>query len=320
MRDLDDFLQILKEPVPFGDSPKEDEEACERLLKEFSDAEADEIACVSYAYWIARSNAKDKLPRNAQKISALKEIRRHYIGEGRSYSSALAAIREALEYRRTYRINDVRSCFSGADNIESKDSDLAQNYKRLILEDLERQAMVVRGADDKGRVIVYKPPRMSSGDTAEDDEAFILTQIYTAERAIATNEYISRGKEEKLTVVFSFQDYSRKNSPPSSVILTLLKLLQRCYPERLQVLIIANPPFWIRGIYKLAYPFLSTETVEKLRLPSGQAAVDREFQKILSRNKELEALLATGDISSVDLVDYTQQPLYRLFEENNKSF
>lgn len=319
MRDLDDFSQILKKPVPYADSPKElDEDACERLLKEFSDAEANEIACVSYAYWIVQSNAKDKLPRNAQKLSALKEIRRHYVGEGRSYSSALAAIREALEYRRTHRINDVRSCFSDAENIESEGCDLSQKYKRFILDDLERQAMVVRGADDKGRVIVYKPPRMSSGTTAEDDEAFILTQIYTAERAIATNEFTSRGKEEKLTVVFSFQDYSRKNSPPTSVIIRLLKLLQRCYPERLQVLIIANPPFWIRGVYNLAYPFLSTETVEKLRLPSGQAAVDKEFQKILSGDKELAALLATGDISSVDLADYTQQPFYRPFEVHNQ--
>mmetsp|Transcript_19082 Transcript_19082/g.47431 ORF Transcript_19082/g.47431 Transcript_19082/m.47431 type:complete len:319 (-) Transcript_19082:3261-4217(-) len=318
MKDLDVFLQIVREPVPYTDSAEEDEDACERLLKEFGDAEVDEIACVSYAYWIVRSNMEESLPDNSKRLSALKEIRRHYVGEGRSYSTALAAIREALEYRRAYHVNALRSCFYDTDNGESGDSDLAQKYKRFVVEDLERQPMVVRGVDDNGRVIIYKPPRTSPGDTADDDEAFLLTQLYTAERAMATCEFTSRGKEETLTVVFNFQDYSRKNTPPSSVIIKLLQMIQRCYPERLQFLIIVNPPFWLRGVYNLAYPFLSQATVEKLSLPSGKAAADKAFQQIVSGNKELEAMLATGEISSVDLTDYTQQPFYRLFEENKQ--
>lgn len=318
MKDLEVFLQILKESVPFADPPEEDEEACESLLKEFSDAEADEIACVSYAYWMVRSNAKSKLPTDAQRLSALKEIRRHYVGEGRIYSSALAAIREALEYRRTYRFDAIRSCFYGSDEHKGEDFDRAKKYKKLIRDDLERQTMVIRGVDDQGRVIVYKPPRTSSGDDAEVDEAFLLTQIYTAERAMATNEFVSKGKIELLTVVFNFQDYSRKNTPPTSVMIKMLKLLQRCYPERLRILIIVNPPFWLRGIYNLIWPLLSTATAEKLSLPSGQAAVATEFQKIVSCNKELEAMLLSGDISSVDLTDYTQQPFHRLFEQTKQ--
>ena len=65
----------------------------------------------------------------------------------------------------------------------------------------------------------------------------------------------------------------------------------------------------------MAWPFLSNSTVEKLRFPSGQIAVDDEFRNIVSSNKELGAMLANGDIASVDLTDYTQQPFYSHFEQ-----
>lgn len=312
MKDLHRFLQILNEPVSFADSP--DEDACERLLKEFNEDEADEIASVSYAYWILRSKAKESLPVDARKTSALKEIRRHYVGEGRKYDNALAAIRGALDYRRTYRVDVLRWCFYDTHDCEGEDADLAKKYRRYILNDLERQSMVVRGVDDRSRVIVYKPPRGPPSENPEDGEAFVLTQLYTAERAIATNEFTSAGKEERLTVIFNFRDYSRKNSPPSSVTINMVNVLQRCYPERLDVLIIVDPPFWMRGLYNLAWPFLSTATANKLRLISGQAAIDEEFQKIVSGNKKLEVMLANGDISSVDSADYTQQSFYSQFE------
>lgn len=322
VKDLDLFLQILNEPPPFADSPEggdyDDEDACERLLTEFNNAEAEELACVSYAYWTVRSNAKDRLPANAQRTSALKEIRRHYVGEGRNSNSALAVIREALEYRQTYRFNAIRSCFYDNGDDSEDSADLAPKYRRLILDDLERQPMVVRGVDDNDRVIIYKSERKTPGDTADVDEAFLLTQIYTIERALATNEFTSKGKEEKVTVVFSFLEYSRKNAPSMSIILTMLKMLQRCYPERLGVLIIAHPPFWIRGVYNMAWPFLSNSTAEKLRFPSGQIAVDDEFRNIVSGNKELGVMLANGDIASVDLTDYTQQPFYSQYEEQKQ--
>ena len=311
MEDLEVFVQILKEPAPFESS--EDRKACENLLGEFSNGEVEEIACVSYAYWKVQSSAQAELPVGAQQLSALKEIRRHYVGEGRIYDSALAAIREALEYRRTYDINAIRSCFYESDVSSDEEADRLERYRKFILGDLEIQPMVVRGVDNQGRVIVYKPPRISPGD--DSGEAFLVTQVYTAERAVATNEFISGGKIERLTVVFNFDNYSRKNTPPMSSMLQMVKLLQRCYPERLRILILINPPFWIRGAYNLVWPLLSTATAEKVSLPYGQAAVDVEFQKTIGSNEELKAMLANGDISSIDLKDYTQQPFYRLYEQ-----
>ena len=310
-------MEILNTPVPYKDSTKGDEDECERLLKEFSEAEVDEIASVSYAYWIVSKNARDQLPADARRISALKEIRRQYIGEGKDFAHTLTAIREALEYRRLYRFDVVRSCFYDSRGCEGKDIDLAQRYRRLILDDLDRQPMIIRSIDSHDQVNVYKPPRLSPGDTPDVGEAFMLAQIYTAERAMATNEFVSKGKNEKVTAIFNFRDYSSKNAPPTSTLRKALKVIQRCYPERLEILIIANSPFWLRAVYNILWPLLSTTTKERVRLPYNQDAAEGEFQKIAKGNDELKAMLENSDESSVNLTNYTQQPFYSQFEADD---
>mmetsp|Transcript_13468 Transcript_13468/g.28302 ORF Transcript_13468/g.28302 Transcript_13468/m.28302 type:complete len:354 (-) Transcript_13468:689-1750(-) len=312
---LETFFQILEEPPRFEDSPTtDDKDSCERLLKEFNEIETEEIANISYAYWIVNLKAKERLPADAQFNSALKEIRRHYVGESKNYKNTLKAIREALQYRRKYRIDIIRSCCYDDNIYNDEDAALAEKYRSFLSDELERQTMVVRGVDADNRIIVYKPPRTSPSNAAYGAEAFILTQIYTAERAMATNEFTSKAKEEKVTVVFNFRDYSRKNSPPTSSMMTLGKVMQRCYPERLGILIISDPPFWMRAVFNVVWPILSTATIEKIRMPLGQKAVNEEFSKVVEDNKKLKDLLLSGDISSVDVADYMEQPFYSQYE------
>lgn len=164
----------------------------------------------------------------------------------------------------------------------------------------------------------------------DDDEAFLMTQIYTAERAIATNEFWAvansngnnkndknKNNDERLTAIFNFKDYSRKNSPSTSTIMTLAKVLQRCYPERLGVLIITYPPFWMKALYNMIWPMLSTATTEKIKLPSNERAVNDAFRDIVNDgdDNKLISMLSTGDISSsIDWIDYTKRPFYLQYE------
>ena len=337
---LNTFLEILNEPPSFDDdddnnddstnttSTNSDENACEGLLKEFTDDEKTEIANVSYAFWIVNLKANERLPVDGQRNSALKEIRRHYVGENRDPTKTLSALKEAMEYRRQYHVNILRSCcyenYEYDCNEGGEAAELAKKYRSFVIKDLERQPMVVRGIDDKSRTIVYKSPRMSSSSSSspsegnnnaiDADEAFLMTQLYTAEKAMATNEFESKSKEERLTVVFNFRDYSRKNSPSMYTIKTLVNVLQRCYPERLGVLMIVDPPFFIRSAFNIVWPLLSTATTEKIKLPSGQAAIDEAFHEVVGGNEKLAGMLANGEISSIDLIDYTKQPFYCQFE------
>merc|ERR1711977_780976 len=115
----------------------------------------EELANVSYAYWIVNSKAPERLPGGARRNSALKEIRRHYVGEGRNRDKALAALKETIAYRRQYRMNVLRSCFyDDDDDIERsspEDAEIAKRYKRFVLRDRQRQSMVVRGVDSQSR-------------------------------------------------------------------------------------------------------------------------------------------------------------------------
>ena len=315
MQHLDTFFQILKEPPQFeGSLTNDDKDSCKRLLQEFDDIETEEIANVSYAYWFVNLKAKERLSADAQFNSALKEIRRHYVGESKNYKNTLKAIRETLQYRRKYRFDIIRSCCYDDNIYNDEDAALAEKYRSFISDELERQTMVVRGVDANNRTIIYKPPRNSSVNNAYGAEAFILIQIYTAERAMATSEFTSKAEEERVTVVFNFRDYSRKNSPPTSSMMTLAKVIQRCYPERLGVLIIADPPFWMRAVFNVVWPILSTATTEKIRMPLGQKAINEEFSKVIKGDKKLKGLLLSGDISSVDVADYMKQPFYSQYE------
>jgi hypothetical protein len=277
-----------------------------------------ELANVSYSYWIVSTKAPDQLPSQACKYSALKEIKRHYIGEGHNKAKTISALRKAIQYRKEYRMDIIRSCFYGNQQYDTEeDRELAIKYKNYILQDLQRQPMIVlQSTDIEARVMVYKPPRTSNQN--DSDEAFLITQLYTAERAIATSEFLQ--KKEKLSVIFNFENYSSKNSPSSSTVITLTKVLQTCYPERLGLLLILSPPFWMRAFFSLIYPFMSTVTTEKIKL-----STDSSLNELVGDdgNDELDKLIKVSSVSSeeegpssavVDIEQYTQQSLYCLSE------
>lgn len=207
----------------------------------------------------------------------------------------------------------LRSCFYGGKYESAEDATLAKKYKSFIVQDLERQTMVVRGSDCHFRTIVYKPPRSSNPKDA--DEAFLLTQLYTAERAIATSEFNTHGREEKLAVVFNCRDYNSSNSPATSTVITLTKVLQRSYPERLGIFVIVDPPFWMRALFNVVWPFMSKATTEKIKLASGKSSVEETFRALAGKDSNLFNMLANSDIASVDVNDYTQKPFYRRYDE-----
>merc|ERR1712070_826495 len=90
--------------------------------------------------------------------------------------------------------------------------------------------------------------------------------------------------DERLTVIFNFKDYSRKNSPSTSTVITMARVLQRCFPERLGVLIITHPPFWMRTIYAVVWPVLSKVTTDKIMLPTSNNDVEAAFRATITIN------------------------------------
>jgi hypothetical protein len=158
----------------------------------------------------------------------------------------------------------LRTCFRDDITYNTQEvAELAERYCSDIREDLQNQIMVVRGMDRDSRAIVVKFPRQAAGSNVD---AYITTQIYIAERAIAVSEFLSEGRDEKVMAIFDFAQYSSKNSPPLSSMKSVATILQHNYPERLRHLFIIHAPYWMRMIFKLLQPFLSADTREKVRM------------------------------------------------------
>jgi hypothetical protein len=87
-------------------------------------------------------------------------------------------------------------------------------------------------------------------------------------------------------------------------MITLVKLLQSCYPERLGVLMVIDPPFWMRAVFNLVWPFLSTSTREKIKMSS------EDLHDLLGGDDKFEKMMGVAPNSPEDLIDYLQKPFY----------
>merc|ERR1712151_475602 len=80
------------------------------------------------------------------------------------------------------------------DNETGNDSNKLRNqYYKAIKKELTNQVMVIRGHDLKKRCIVYKMPRLVLTEET-DINAYVMTQLYIAERTMATLEYLTKGE------------------------------------------------------------------------------------------------------------------------------
>lgn len=159
-----------------------------------------------------------------------------------------------------------------------EDAALAQEYREKIESDLAKQALVVRGRDTEDRPVVVVEGRTVSGT---DADAFVLARVYLTERAMATAEILSRGRNEKVVAILDYEGYQSKYAPGFAAIKQAVVVLQGKYPERLKRMIVLEPPFWARTLYNIIYPFLSKDTRQKFVMVSGAVSRFRPGRQCL---------------------------------------
>lgn len=121
-----------------------------------------------------------------------------------------------------------------------------------------KQKAYIRGRDKDGRALLIMHPR-TRADTVEED--FIMAMVYLMERAIAFTEYDSQGSKEKISAVFDFASFNSSLAPSTEAIKRVVGILQTSYSERLQKLVIVDPPFWMRTVRVLPSIELFTSIV-----------------------------------------------------------
>jgi hypothetical protein len=231
VNDIAIFLEILQ-AQPCCYASEEERETCRRLVEEeLSEEEKDITAKTSYAYWYVVTKTKERLAESVRTEMAMKEARRHLVGEAGNYETALDAIRKAIKFRKEWKIDNLRTCFdSTADGDDLK-------LKSLVVDDLEKQQMVARGHDRDFAAVGYKFCRQVPASET-NEEAYILANLYSAERLMAATEFRTRGGQlgkERIVVAFDFTGYESSNAPPLSTLKKFVEILQRVYPERLKV-------------------------------------------------------------------------------------
>jgi len=308
------------------------------MVEELTEEEQEAAARTSYAYWLrstttaaAAATAAESAEPSSDPAAdprddpscpsdrfrmAMREARRHYVGENRDYDKASHNFKRTVRFRIEMRLDDLRTCgansgsggsSTGDDNNErapAEDGSIVDRYCELLRLDLRRQPMAIRGHDRDYRALLIKmgrtagPSSSNRGGTDGDDDdlsasstssteslspsdrelAYTLAQLYVVERASACAEYVSRGHQEELVAVFDFATYSSANSPPIKTIIHAATLLQHHYPERLKALVILDAPFWMRAVYFAVQPFLSDRTKKKIVMVSGTEAKAEVFQ------------------------------------------
>jgi len=255
------------------------------VVDELTEEEQQIAARTSYAYWAAEQLAPNEDDTRRIRM-AMREARRHYVGENGNYATALERFKRTLQWRKERQVDLIRHCFennAGAEaeaastlqpctvELSQEDAQVCSRFERLIETDLRIQPMVVRGHDRENRPIIIKLSRQQKWNSEDEiaSETYLLANLYVAERAIANSEFLSRGIGEKLTPVFDFADYSSTNSPPLKEIVNAIKMMQANYPERIGRALILDAPFWMQAVFKVISPFLAERTRKQLSVLGG---------------------------------------------------
>ncbi|CAN8306493.1 unnamed protein product [Cochlearia groenlandica] len=127
-----------------------------------------------------------------------------------------------------------------------------------VANELSNKKVFMQGHDKSGRpiVIVFGSKHNPSKGNPEEFKRFV---VYTLEKICAR---MPRG-EEKFTTIGDLQGWGYSNCDIRGY-LAALNILQDCYPERLGKLLIVNAPYVFMTAWKIIYPFIDTNTKQKI--------------------------------------------------------
>ncbi|KAG8045800.1 hypothetical protein GUJ93_ZPchr0008g12828 [Zizania palustris] len=133
--------------------------------------------------------------------------------------------------------------------------------------------------DKHGRTVLVLRPGLENTTSGKGQIKYL---VYCLEKAIMN---LTEG-QEKMVWLTDFQSWTL-GSTPLKVTRETVNVLQECYPERLGLAILYNPPRIFESFWKIVKPFLDHETYKKVKFVySG----DKESQKIMADVFDMDKL------------------------------
>ncbi|KAL3909940.1 MAG: hypothetical protein SGILL_007890, partial [Bacillariaceae sp.] len=263
-------------------------DACQRLVESLENDLREHAANTSYAYWYLTTQGSGEDERTDNKVivteedklyAAMREARRHYVYANHDFDKALANLTESCRYRKEKKIDLIRTCFDPQHvYLNPSDETRAKEMADLIRFDMKKQYHILRGQDKFGQSIMIKYPRRQANTT---EAAYVMSQIYMAERSTAATEFLTRAKCERSIAVYNYLGFDRSMSPAFPMQIAAATQLQKLYPERLQTLVFVEPPLWLKAVLGVLNPFLSDSITERIQWATGIDERDTTFTRLL---------------------------------------
>mmetsp|Transcript_17542 Transcript_17542/g.35706 ORF Transcript_17542/g.35706 Transcript_17542/m.35706 type:complete len:347 (+) Transcript_17542:109-1149(+) len=285
------------------------------IFRHLSDEQIEIAARSSYRYLVSSTNGNASEEDRDKHAKAM--IFRYLQAEQKVHpnspseqweAAALDKMKKTLAFRVEKNVDDIRLCFdkthssssSSSENEEEKKADDSYEEEkrkertriRKGLEDrFQNGASVVRGYTKDGRALFLNFPRT---ETSWNEEFFIAGNIYTIERALACTERNTDGEKSKIVVMYDYNEYAMKNSPPTQLVKKLLYNLRDHWPERLEHVFVVDAPFIFRAFWAVIKHFIDPITKDLVQFVTGEEMKRKVFSEIVSEEHATPWMLAEG--------------------------
>jgi hypothetical protein len=256
-------------------------EACRKLVESLDDDLQVHAANTSYAFWYLTTLQQGEITvtEEDRMYAGMREARRHYAYANHDFKKALNNLTETCQYRKENNIDLLRTCFDPTHvYLNADDEARGKEMAELVRLDMKKQFHILRGQDKYGQAVMIKYPRREANTT---EAAYVMSQIYMAERSTAATEFLTRARHERSIAVYNYLGFDRSMSPAFPMQIAAATQLQKMYPERLQTLVFVEPPFWLKAVLGVLNPFLSDAITERIQWATGIGERDDVFAKLL---------------------------------------
>ena len=264
------------------------------MTEQLTEDELEQAALRSYAYFVAKLQYRELLSKEICFATAMREAHRHLEGVCH-VETALNLLRATLKFHQQNKTHLFKTCMQEDFEYDNEeDANLAKIRRdRLIRENRDVQAMIIRGQDRQKNAVWVAMPRKQPGD---DPQAFVDVLIYTIERCTAATEASTLGARDKMIAVL---DCKQSASPSVKAIKMGITILQAHYPGRLANLIVLDLNYILQGLYNCVKPFLDPGTLGKFIVVKGTKAKEAALSVHIEEDQAQTNLLENGKLSPI---------------------
>mmetsp|Transcript_15037 Transcript_15037/g.25074 ORF Transcript_15037/g.25074 Transcript_15037/m.25074 type:complete len:303 (+) Transcript_15037:243-1151(+) len=194
------------------------------------------------------------------------QIYRFMIARNFHTQQVIALLVEALNWRSKRRPSDIEN---------------QPNWSEIMSTESETGKIYCPGVDQWGRSVLVLNNSVQNTKSDDDHMVFLAWNLEFAIKTMSPSA-------DKYLVFVNLENFSLFNNPSMNETLETLKMLSRCYPERLGHAIAYQPPTIFPTVFNAVKMFLDPKTTSKIVFISGDVSDgsknDLELKSIIGDN------------------------------------